>query len=294
MSSLWPYHFISLSESDKLHRRDLLDLRGHCAQWSIVLAMIAVRVFQGLATASGKTSKPARGLPSWWDRPLVPGWIETRRQYFICGLWLSWLLSLSVWNSGEADYLHLTKALGHVGLSQIPLQALMSPAAYISTIKPGASSLCSVLTGISQPILTPYHRLFGRVVVLPLLLAHATLYMAFFVQNSHPEFGLLVFKRVRDSDVQCGLVAISSVAFLFLFARPRGTKQNGLQGWLMQGPVQERRRMFYLYHVFLVAVLCGAAYCHVKQAQKYMIQTLVASVLNGVCSWAVVQWGGRR
>jgi hypothetical protein len=101
MSSLWPYHFISLSESDKLNRRDLLDLRGHYAQLSIVLAIIAVRVFRSLATASGKTSKSARGLPSWWDRPLVPGWIETRRQYFICGLWLLWLLSLSVWNSGE-------------------------------------------------------------------------------------------------------------------------------------------------------------------------------------------------
>jgi hypothetical protein len=117
--------------------------------------------------------------------------------------------------------------------------------------------------------------------------------MGFFVQNKHPEFGLLVFKRVRDFDVQCGLLAIFSAVSLFLFARPRGAKQSGIQAWLMQGPIQERRRMFYLYHVFLVVVFCGAAYFHVKQAQKYIIQTLVASVLNGVCSWAVVRWGGR-
>jgi hypothetical protein len=168
----------------------------------------------------------------------------------------------------------------------------MSPAAYISS-KPAASSVLSFLTGVSQPALTPYHRLFGRTVILPLLLAHAILYMLFFVQTSHPEFGTLLAKRVQDLDVQCGMFAIFSAVLLFLFSRPRGAAQNsGIQSWLLQGPLQERRRMFYFGHVSLAILLCVAAYFHVKQAQKYVMQTLWASVLNGVCSWVIVQYGG--
>lgn len=180
------------------------------------------------------------------------------------------------------DYLHLTKALGQVGLSQLPLQVLMSPA-YIS--QPAASSVLSLLTGIPQPVLTPYHRLFGRAVV-SLLLAHAALYTLFFVQSGHPEFGVLLFKRVQDLDVQCGLVAIFSAVLLVLFMRP-ASQRKGLQTWLVQGTFQERRKMFYFGHVSLVVLLCIAAYSHVRQAQKYILQTLAASVLNWVCSWAL-------
>ncbi|KAJ5834891.1 hypothetical protein N7447_000917 [Penicillium robsamsonii] len=259
----WPYHFISLSESDKLHRRELLDLRGYYAQLSIIVVIVAIRVFRFATRSTVKRDGPISGKT---------------RQYLVCGLWLLWLLFLSIWNSGD-DYLHLTKALGQVGLSQLPLQVLMSPA-YIS--QPAASSVLSVLTGIPQRALTPYHRLFGRVVV-SLLLAHAALYTLFFVQSSHPEFGILLFKRVQDLDVQCGLFAIFSAVMLVLFVRP--ASQKGLQSWLIQGTIQERRKMFYFGHVSLVVLLCVAAYSHVKEAQKYILQTLAASVLNWVCSW---------
>lgn len=277
----WPYHFISLSENDKLHRRELLDLRGYYAQWSIIVVIVAVRIFRFATRSTAK-----------WDGP-VSG---KTRQYLVCGLWLLWLLGLSIWNSGDGkssssgkfeqranmeDYLHLTKALGRVGLSQLPLQVLMSPA-YIS--RPAASSVLSLLTGIPQPTLTPYHRLFGRAVV-SLLLAHAALYTLFFVQSSHPDFGILLLKRIQDLDVQCGLAAIFSAVLLILFVRP--ASQKGLQSWLVQGSFQERRKMFYFGHVSLVVLLCVAAYIHVKQAQKYILQTLAASMLNWVCSWAL-------
>ena len=276
----WPYHFISLSEDDKLHRRELLDLRGCYAQWSIIVVIVAIRIFRFATRSAAK-----------WDG-LVSG---KTQQYLVCGLWLLWLVGLSIWNSGDGmslspgglepranmlDYLHLTKALGRVGLSQLPLQVLMSPA-YIS--RPAASSVLSLLTGIPQPVLTPYHRLFGRAVV-SLLLSHAALYTMFFVQSSHPEFGILLFKRVQDLDVQFGLAAIFSAVLLVLFVRP--ASQKGLQTWLVQGTFQERRKMFYFGHVSLVVFLCVAAYSHVKQAQKYMLQTLMASVLNWVCCWA--------
>ncbi|KAJ5384659.1 hypothetical protein N7517_002570 [Penicillium concentricum] len=275
----WPYHFISLSESDKLHRRELLDLRGYYAQWSVIIVIVAIRIFRFATRSTVKRDGPVSGNP---------------RRYLVCGLWLLWLLGLSIWNSGDGmssspgsfeepanmlDYLHLTKALGQVGLSQLPLQVLMSPA---NISQPAASSVLSVLTGIPQRALTPYHRLFGRVVV-SLLLAHAALYTLFFVQSSHPEFGILLFKRVQDLDVQCGMAAIFSAVLLVLFVRP--ASQKGLQSWLVQGTIQERRKIFYFGHVSLVVLLCVAAYSHVKQAQKYMLQTLAASVLNWVCSW---------
>ncbi|KAJ5122083.1 Phenylalanine--tRNA ligase beta subunit [Penicillium atrosanguineum] len=291
MSSTWPWHFITVSEEEKSQRRDLLDLRGVIAQGSILVVIIVLRVYQAWATAQipGDAPKPRRGLTSWWDRPLVTGWLETRRQYLVCGVWLSWLVGLAVWKSGD-DYLHLTKALGHIGLSQVPLQVLMSPAAYISTTKPSAGSIFSFITSISQATITPYHRLFGRVVISPLLFGHASLYLLFFVQSSHPEFGSLLSKRVRDFDVQCGLLALSTAVSLLFFVRPRGVARKS--GTQPATSMQERRRSFYIGHVLLVTILCAAVYCHVTQAQRYMLQALGASVINGVCSLVLVRWGG--
>lgn len=164
----------------------------------------------------------------------------------------------------------------------------MSPAAYISTSRPSAASIFSYLTSTPQSTVTPYHRLFGRIVIIPLLAGHAILYLLFFVQSEHPEYGTLFSKRVRDYDVQCGLLAISTAILLLVFARPRASQARPIVG-SMQG----RRRSFYYGHVFLVAILCASAYAHVSQAQKFMLQALGASLLNGVCSFAMVRWGGR-
>ncbi|KAJ5586990.1 uncharacterized protein N7459_002755 [Penicillium hispanicum] len=296
MTLSWPWHFVALSDEDKLHRRELLDLRGSYAQWSVIVVIVAIRIYQGWATAFSSVrgaSKPPHGPASGWDRPLIAGSLETRRQYFICGLWLLWLFGLSVWNSGE-DYLHLTKALGHVALSQIPLQVLMSPAAYISTSKPSASSIFSFLTSVPQATVTPYHRLFGRVVISPLLFGHATLYLLMFAQSSYPRFSSLLAKRVRDFDVQCGLLAVSAAIAVLLFVRPRAaTGKSQVRARPAAKSMQERRRSFYIGHVVFVGVLCVAAYFHVAQAQRYMGQALGAFVLNGACSLVAVRWGGK-
>ena len=82
----WPYHFISLSEDDKLHRREMLDLRGCYAQWSIVVVIVAIQIFR----FSSKSTTGWNGLVS-----------GKARQYIVCGMWLLWLLSLSIWNSGD-------------------------------------------------------------------------------------------------------------------------------------------------------------------------------------------------
>jgi hypothetical protein len=182
-----------------------------------------------------------------------------------------------------SDYLYLTKALGHVGLSQLPFQVLMSPVWYISTSRVTSPSVVSILTAIPQSALTPFHRLFGRVVLSPLLMAHATLYLSFFAQSSHPDFSSLLAKRIRDWDVQWGLCGIVITILILLLARPLGST-SGLRT-IKTGSIHMKRQVFYIVHVLLVAALCLAAYYHVAQAQTFVLETLWAFALNVACSW---------
>ncbi|OJJ39446.1 hypothetical protein ASPWEDRAFT_37229 [Aspergillus wentii DTO 134E9] len=185
------------------------------------------------------------------------------------------------------DYLHLTKALGHVALSQLPFQVLMSPASYISTSRPISPSIASAVTSIPQPALSAYHRLFGRVVLSPLLLGHAVLYAGFFIQSSHPDFSSLLAKRVQDPDVQWGIGGIIAAISLLLLTRPTGPRR-GLQVWATSS-IKTRRQVFYVVHVVLVGALCLAAYCHVAQAQSFVMQTLGSFVINGAWCWVMMR-----
>ncbi|KAL4982425.1 hypothetical protein BDW68DRAFT_170817 [Aspergillus falconensis] len=280
MSSSWPWHFVAVSDAEKQHRRELLSLRGYYAQLSILLAIVLFRVYIALFPLEQQHLKHNRRprLKSWLDGPLFSGWFETRRQYSVCLFWLTWLLGLSMRKTGD-DYLHLTKALGHVGLSQLPLQVAMSPAFYV-TSTPRASSLVSVLAAVPQPTVTAYHRLFARAVISPLLVGHAILYCAFFLQSSHSDFGSLFFKRILDLDVQLGVVAIIAAVAIMVFARPLG-KTSGI--W--KGTVIDRRRAFYSVHLLLVGLLCLAAYFHVAQAKLFVVESLMVFVVNLGCCY---------
>lgn len=189
-------------------------------------------------------------------------------------------LNNSVTNN-RTDYLHLTKSLGHVALSQLPFQVLMSPLSYLSSAGPTSPSVLSILTSIPQSSLTPYHRLLGRVIVAPLLISHATLYISFFGQSSHPDYPSLLDKRILDPDVQWGLGAASMVIFVIFFVRPRGKSS-----WLWKGEsIREERWTFFVAHLMLVGALGGAAWCHVKQARPFVLEALVGTLVNVVCWW---------
>ncbi|KAE8146426.1 hypothetical protein BDV25DRAFT_162467 [Aspergillus avenaceus] len=284
MSSEWPWQFVSVSPTEKQHRRELLNLRGYYAQGALVLAIILIRLYNNYFSAPSKPngSRSRNKQRSWFDSPPFANWIETRKQYLVCFIWLGWLLGLSFWKSGN-DYLHLTKALGHVALSQLPFQVLMSPALYLSAKGPASPSTVSVLASISQPALTPYHRLFGRVVLSPLLVGHAILYLNFFIQSSHPDFSSLFAKRIQDPDVQWGLGGLTFTILILAFVRPLRTAF-----WVQLWPtssLKTRREVFYGVHLSLVTVLCIAAYFHVSQAQVFVLEALGASVVNALCCW---------
>ncbi|KAL4896647.1 hypothetical protein BDV59DRAFT_110347 [Aspergillus ambiguus] len=285
----WPWHFVLLaSPAEKQQRRELLDLRGFYAQVSAVIVISLLRLYESYnrAVVPIEKTRPRDKQKSWWNSPPVARWTETRRQYAVALIWLTWLVALSMWKTGD-DYLHLTKALGHVGLSQVPVQVLMSPALYLSASKPAASSVVSVLTGISQPTLTAYHRLFGRLVLSPLLVGHAVLYVSFFAQSSHPEFSSLLAKRLQDDDVQCGLFAIMVAVSVLLFVRPVGNPR-WLRGW-STGSQRAKRQAFYITHLLLVGVFALSAYYHVAQAQGFVLQALGAFIVNVGCCWIMAR-----
>lgn len=161
----------------------------------------------------------------------------------------------------------------------------MSPVAYISTSRPIPPSFLSILTSVPQSALTPYHRLFGRMILAPLLLGHATLYLSFFAQSSHPDYPSLLAKRFEDPDVQWGLGALTVVISVLLFTRPFGQKRSWTS-WT-GGSVRSARCSFYVGHLLLVGALYAAAWSHVKQARPFVVESLAASMVNVGC-WMLV------
>lgn len=296
MSLNWPYRFIfTLSEEELRRRRDALDLRGYYAQLSaiaVILIICASRLYYG-AFRSKLTAR------SWWDSSAFKSAAETRRQYLVALSWLGWLLSLSVWNSGDGmlklvlpisrpwlmvapDYLHLTKALAHVALSQIPIQILLAPTSFIFASNPTLPSILSYVTSIPQTTLAPYHRLFGRLVIVPLLCGHAMLYLLFYVQVPHPTFGTVFSKRIRDPDVQYGLSGVSCAILILICGRSALWR---VRHALNLTSLDVRRRVFYTVHLILVTGFLTLAYLHVAYARVFVLESIGVSLANLACCW---------
>lgn len=137
MDMFWPYHFVTPSEQEKVRRRELLDLRGSYAQWSIVFMIVAIRAYQFWVQSSAQhdtESKRQRAQLLWWDRPLFAGWLETRRQYALCGIWLLWLLGLAVWNSGDGTSPSIQLSLKDIHLGTLAYKHLTDVNVQITSI----------------------------------------------------------------------------------------------------------------------------------------------------------------
>ncbi|KAK2767484.1 hypothetical protein FQN54_003641 [Arachnomyces sp. PD_36] len=261
--SSWPYHFLTLSREQVAERRTLLTQRGIFTQVSAFIVIFSVGVYR-YATRNGKSSRPTGQVKSWLDSPPRKGWSETRRQYFVCLAWLFWVLELAVWKTGD-DYLHLTKSLGRVGLAHLPLQVLLSPK--FLTSPNTSSSLLPTLLNTTQSSLTPYHRLLGRLVTIPLLVLHSILYLTFFFSKLDVTEVPIFFSRVWDSDVQLGLVALCGVLGLWATS----STVVGLGG------LRKRvsRKVFYYVHVGVVVGLLVVVFFHVEFTRPFVVGTVV-------------------
>ncbi|KAK2812575.1 hypothetical protein FQN50_001219 [Emmonsiellopsis sp. PD_5] len=289
MSSLWPYRYTSPTPSQLQERRNLLTLRGEYAQVSALVFLLLFSAYR-YATAGARRASRSRSVKkSWLDSPLSPQQgPETGRQYLVATAWLVWLIGLSAWRTGD-DHLHLTKSLAHTTLATFPLQLLLSPK-LSPTTNPLHTLLLTPILNLPQTALTPYHRLFGHLVLPTLLSLHAALYITFFVQND------LLASRLGDLDVQwgvTGVVVLWVVVSVWSPAVRRGVqvgakvkgkaKEEGEEGddggkekseevVVKRSSSSSKQRTAYIVHVSLVMSLLGVAFFHVKWARKFVWQ----------------------
>ncbi|KAK3290674.1 ferric reductase NAD binding domain-containing protein [Chaetomium fimeti] len=222
--SLFNYHFIDLSTGEKQVRRQTLDKYALYAQLSVLLpvaVLLIIRLWKQTSKAGaskghydavpsspvlkerrnsnvGTWSSRSRRL-QWWlgEDVVVAGWVLGQRDQWVVGLvWTAWLLLLCVLETGE-DYLHLTKRLGVVAISQWPLQYLLA----LKSLNPVAYLLQS-----SHEQVNRWHRVMARITTV-LLSLHATLYLNFFVQRDRLD-------RLADPIVLSGVVGFGGLLLI--------------------------------------------------------------------------------
>ncbi|KEF60567.1 uncharacterized protein A1O9_02128 [Exophiala aquamarina CBS 119918] len=265
------YAFIlSLTPAQIQQRRKQLDQAGYYAWLTPIILVLAVYLYRkatsiltSLPASSSSNPAVARAAPSQVQ-------IITRRISWILGttyipefgplhvqltglIYTVWLLYLVFHNTGE-DYMHLTKAFGHVAVSQLPVHYLLSFKTPLSPI--------TLATGLTHEKLNPYHRLLGRVIHF-LLSAHAVMYIRFFIQLD------ALTKRIKDRDVRLGLAAFWAFNLLGLLAVP---------------PVRRKvyHAAFYRSHVLLSALVLPALFFHVPYTRKYILQAGLFWVVGGM------------
>ncbi|PSK60146.1 Ferric reductase transmembrane component 1 [Elsinoe australis] len=275
------WHFITLSDSDKHLRRQLLDHYANLAQLSALapLALLTIlnltRHLRGRLRTHPHPSSPhlkhTRSRPSPFSIPslLAPNNLHffltspspfpnfgTNALLLSTLLHTSLLLLLSTLQT-QSDYLHLTKRLGLVAASQLPLHYLL---AWKSPLNP-----ISLLTGYSWEALNAAHQALGRIITF-LFAWHAALYLNFFVQAG------VLGKRIRDWDVILGLVAV------VLYA--------GMGGMALGVVRRCSYRAFVLVHVVVAVVVLPVMWGHVSHLRVYVVEAVgfwvVGTALRGL------------
>jgi len=129
----WPYAFLDLTDAQKLERRRLLDWYGDCAQWSVLLPLLAVQLCflvswinrrftnpNDLDTPSSPRAKEARllsrgaaqGWAAWFRRARwwLGGRVELGEDVFgsrgeVLGVlvWAAWLVLLCFLETGRGE-----------------------------------------------------------------------------------------------------------------------------------------------------------------------------------------------
>lgn len=144
------------------------------------------------------------------------------------------------------DYLHLTKRVGVIAISQLPLQYLLS----LKSLNPIAYVLKSSHEDVNR-----YHRALGRIVY-GLLVVHAGLYLNYFVQ-----MGLLLEKLTTSRAVITGVIGISSMAALY------ATAFHVIRNYSY--------RIFFITHLSVSLLIPPLIWFHAHTARIYLIEALV-------------------
>ncbi|KAG5985161.1 hypothetical protein E4U55_000797 [Claviceps digitariae] len=280
----WPYGFPVLTEEDKLLRRQALDLYACIAHYSAfapALLYLLYRVFRHViqhtdrASASGQRVRyaPVPGSPTvkaqhqqgivgkltiqWrkftWrlgDDVYFAGshwgqWDE----WLLGALWTAWLLVLSIKGTGN-DYFHLTKRLGAVAVSQLPIQYLLA----LKALNPYAWAFKS-----SHEHINRYHRVLGRIIY-GLVLVHLILYNAYFI------YAGIWLRRIFDSVVFCGLLASLGL--------------HGITATAIRVARQLSYRLFFITHLAVAVLMPVLLFFHASSARLYIIEAVVVFIVD--------------
>ncbi|KAK3990979.1 putative ferric reductase transmembrane component [Cladorrhinum sp. PSN332] len=266
------YQFLDLTEAEKIVRREALWKYGLIAQLSDLVPVVLILLFRlgKLVSESGNSrSGEYTTIPSspvlkrqrsegsgkwalfirkakWWLGEDVVAFntvLGQRDQWLVGTVWASWLLFLSFLETGE-DYLHLTKRLGLIAVSQYPLQYLLS----LKSLNPLYYLLKS-----SHERVNRWHRVSARVTTF-LLYLHAALYLNFFIQTS------------RLYRLAVPVVFTGVLAFIFL---------NTLITTALRPVRRFSYRIFFIIHLTFAISIPFLILVHAPPARSFMVQSLV-------------------
>ena len=243
-------------------------LQAYLAPVAILLLICFIRLTARLIYSNGPgaaSSKAKRPVSRPSDTLTVLGrrigWALTTTYvpefgplYIQClGAIYTFYLLYAVFSGTGHDYMHLTKQLGHVAVSQLPWQYLLAFKSHNSPI--------TLITGLTHERLNAVHRLFGRIVH-SLLAMHAVLYLNFFVRMGNLD------KRIKDKDVRLGVIAFWTMNILGILALPVVRRKA-------------YHAIFYRSHVLLTAALPIILWFHQPWTRWYLGQALIFWFANG-------------
>ncbi|KAI0201361.1 ferric reductase like transmembrane component [Astrocystis sublimbata] len=282
----WPWEFVDLDDAQKLARRHTLDRYGLIAQLSALVPVALFLLYRLVAWSVARLSGAGRGsyaavpeIPdvppnsptlkrerlspvgswsasarkvAWWfgDDVVFLGWNWGPRDQIIAAVaWSGWLLGLCVVGTGK-DYLHLTRRFGIVGVSQFPVQYLMS----LKSLNPFALAFNS-----SHEEVNRWHRALGRIIYVFVGL-HATFYFNFYYQNS------LLSEKLTSLVPILGVILMGAFHLLY---------------WTSLSIVRQYSyRIFFITHLIVALAVPPLIYIHADHASPYVWEALLVFIVD--------------
>ncbi|KAI1153856.1 ferric reductase like transmembrane component [Nemania diffusa] len=275
----WPYQFVDLDTAQLQARRRALDRYGLVAQLS-ALAPVALFLLYRLAawgfaraTGSGRGSYAAvpdsptlkqRRLSAagswrartrrvaWWfgDEVVFLGWSWGPRDQILGGFaWGIWLFFLCVVGTGN-DYMHLTRRFGIVGVSQFPVQYLLS----LKSLNPFALAFKS-----SHEEVNRWHRVLGRVIYVFVTL-HAAFFFNYYYQNN------LLGQKITSFVPVLGFTLVAAMHLLY------GTALSAVRRYSY--------RIFFITHLLVALAIPPVIYFHAHHASFYVWESLAVFLVD--------------
>ncbi|KAI0444702.1 ferric reductase like transmembrane component [Xylaria telfairii] len=275
----WPYQFLDLDTAQLQARRRALDRYGLIAQLSTLVPVALFLLYRLVTWAVARLTGSGRGsyaaVPdsptlkrkrlsavgswsanarkfAWWfgDDVAFLGWNWGPRDQIIGGVtWAIWLFVLCVVGTGN-DYLHLTRRFGIVGVSQFPVQYLLS----LKSLNPFALVLKS-----SHEEVNRWHRVLGRVIYVFVTL-HAVFYFNYYYQNN------LLGQKITSIVPVLGFTLITAMHLLY------GTALSVVR--------QYSYRVFFITHLLVALALPPAIYFHAHHASFYVWESLAVFLID--------------